>query len=263
MRCVALGLFAIALGVSSTVAAEPAPWLGIGYGNDGGGATVTEVYPGSGAASAGLRRDDVIVAIGGEPVMGDDLSKLIGRYRIGDRAPMLVYRGGRRLVVAARLQARPSPDELLHQRLVGYDLPDLAVERSGELTVDAWHGRPMAVVLMDAHCEACEDAITALADRFARGPLAEVPVEAWVLGQADELQAYLDRVPLPVAARRVDRERGRALLGGINPMREGAIVVVDAAGTIRYAASTGADQLADEGAARVAARLVADWRASR
>ena len=44
---------------------------------------------------------------------------------------------------------------------------------------------------------------------------------------------------------------------------EGAIVVVDDGGTIRYAASTTSGDLADDGAGRVATRVLADWRAGR
>ena len=50
---------------------------------------------------------------------------------------------------------------------------------------------------------------------------------------------------------------------GLNPATEGAIVVVDAAGTIRYAASTSSGALAEDGARRVAARVIADWDAGR
>ncbi len=260
---VVAGLLAIAV----PAGAEPPPWLGITYHPDPVGAVVTEVHPGSAAASAGLRRDDVIVAIGGEPVLASDLGSLIGRFQIGDRAPILVSRGGRRLRIAPRLRARPSPDELIHQRLVGYDLPDVAVVDRGGVAVTAsdWRGRPLVLALFDARCEPCASAVTALVDRFAAtAGDGEVPaIEAWVLAGPDELIAYRERVPLAVTTRRIDRELGAPLLGGLALAEDGAIVVIDATGTIRYAASTTSGELAHDGACRVAARVAADWRAGR
>jgi hypothetical protein len=252
--------------LAAPAAADQPPWLGITYHPDPDGAFVTEVHPGSAAATAGLRRDDVIEQIGGRTV-GTDLGAAIGSFHVGDRAPIVIHRGGRRLRLVVRLRARPTPDEMIHQRLVGYDLPDVALDAraGGEVAADDWHGRPLVIALYDARCEACASAVTALADGFraAGGPLADAPVEAWVLSAPEELRAYLALVPLPVPARRVDRDLGTPLLGGLTLEREGAIVVVDAGGTIRYAASTTSGELAADGAGRVAARVIADWRAGR
>lgn len=271
MRAARLAGLAIVAGFAASAAApaaaDPPPWLGVTYHGEPTGAVVTEVHPGSAAASAGLRRDDIIVAFGGDPVIASDLGSLIARYQVGERAPMLISRNGRRLRLTARLRARPSPDEMIHQRLVGHDLPDVAlVARGGdEIAASDWRGRPLVLALYDARCDVCAAAVTTLADglRASDGPLAEIALEAWVLSARDELPAYLARVPLPVATRRVDRLIGAPLLGGLNPATEGAIVVVDAAGTIRYAASTSSGALAEDGARRVAARVIADWDAGR
>ena len=59
------------------------------------------------AARAGLRAEDLVVAVDGVPVRGvDDLQRLLGEERIGaDGASLSVVRDGR---AAARSALRPS-----------------------------------------------------------------------------------------------------------------------------------------------------------
>lgn len=239
---------------ATAAAAEPSPWLGITYQGDRAGAVVREVHPGSAAAAVGLRPGDVIAEIGGIRV-SSDLGPVINRFRIGERPVLLVARDGRYLRVAPRLRARPTADEMVHLRLVGHDLPDV-------VDGDDWRGRPLAIALYDARCEPCATAVTALVDRFAAEGN-DVAIEAWVLAGDEELSAYLARVPLPVTTRGVERDRGTSLLGALDLGAEGALVVVDRGGTIRYAASTSSGELAHDGACRVAARVGADGRGSR
>ncbi len=55
---------------------------------------VVEVVPGSPAARAGLRAEDLIVAVDGDPVRGvDDLQRLMTGERIGTRVTLEVVRG--------------------------------------------------------------------------------------------------------------------------------------------------------------------------
>jgi S1-C subfamily serine protease len=59
---------------------------------------VVEVVEGSPAAAAGLRPEDLIVAVDGTPVAGvDDLQRLMTAERIGARVPATVVRDGVRL----------------------------------------------------------------------------------------------------------------------------------------------------------------------
>ncbi len=61
---------------------------------------VVEVVEGSPAAKAGLRPEDLIVAVGGMPVEGaDDLQRLMAGELIGERVTTAVVREGRRLDV--------------------------------------------------------------------------------------------------------------------------------------------------------------------
>jgi S1-C subfamily serine protease len=56
---------------------------------------VVEVLDGSPAAAAGLRAEDLIVAVDGEPVAGvDDLQRLMDGDRIGARCALTVVRDG-------------------------------------------------------------------------------------------------------------------------------------------------------------------------
>jgi S1-C subfamily serine protease len=64
------------------------------------GVEVVEVVEGSPAAQAGLRPEDLIVAVGGVPVEGaDDLQRLMAGELIGERVTAAVVREGRRLEV--------------------------------------------------------------------------------------------------------------------------------------------------------------------
>jgi Do/DeqQ family serine protease len=70
------------------------------------GAVIARVEPGSPAAAAGLRRDDLILAVDGSPITsGSDLRNRIGLDRIGDAVALTVDRGGRQRTVDVRIQA--------------------------------------------------------------------------------------------------------------------------------------------------------------
>ena len=61
---------------------------------------VVEVVEGSPAAKAGLRPEDLIVAVGGMPVEGaDDLQRLMAGELIGERVSVAVVREGRQLEI--------------------------------------------------------------------------------------------------------------------------------------------------------------------
>jgi S1-C subfamily serine protease len=62
------------------------------------GVEVTDLVPGGPAAVAGMRPEDVIVALGAEPVRDvPDLQRLLGQELIGRPVPMTVIRNGRLL----------------------------------------------------------------------------------------------------------------------------------------------------------------------
>jgi S1-C subfamily serine protease len=86
-------------------------WIGIAGGarplppvvGRGMAVEVVEVIAGSPAAAAGLRAEDLIVAVDGAPVRGvDDLQRLLGAERIGVEVRLDVFRGGTRRETVVR-----------------------------------------------------------------------------------------------------------------------------------------------------------------
>ncbi len=64
------------------------------------GVLVREVVDNSSASRAGLRTNDVIVAIDGKPVRSvPELQELVARYRPGDRVSLQIFRNGRPLEI--------------------------------------------------------------------------------------------------------------------------------------------------------------------
>ncbi len=94
------------LGITGvTISAEAADRLGV---DAEGGAVVDTVQPGTAADDAGLRRDDLIVAIDGEEIRTmDELVMAIRRRSPGDELRLTVIRDGERLELRAVLGERP------------------------------------------------------------------------------------------------------------------------------------------------------------
>ncbi len=101
------------------------------------GVLVTEVRPGEAADRAGLRSQDVIVAVDGRRVeRANELQQVIASYRPGDRVTVTIYRDGERREIAirlgeAQLSAEPQPEpvraEGTEERL-GIQVDDLTPE---------------------------------------------------------------------------------------------------------------------------------------
>jgi serine protease Do len=69
------------------------------------GVEVVEVVAGSPAATAGVRPEDLVVAVGDQPVLGvNDLQRLLTSDLIDRRVDLAVFRGGeqRRLALVPR-----------------------------------------------------------------------------------------------------------------------------------------------------------------
>lgn len=66
---------------------------------------------GTGAAAAGLRRDDVIVRLGGKKVTDfDSLGTALEGRQAGEVVPLVIYRGGEKMTVPMQLSHRPLPE---------------------------------------------------------------------------------------------------------------------------------------------------------
>jgi len=87
-------------------------FLGVGLAerNDGGqGAIITSVQPDSPAAKAGIRENDIVLSVDGEPIDGQvGLVAAIRDAEPGQTVEILILRAGNRLTVSATLVARVS-----------------------------------------------------------------------------------------------------------------------------------------------------------
>jgi putative serine protease PepD len=93
--------------------AIPRPWLGVtttpASPTHPDGAEVADVVSGGPAARGGVRRDDVIKQIDGQPVQDpEDVAAAIGTDKPGDRVTIEVERDGRTLTLHATLGKRPA-----------------------------------------------------------------------------------------------------------------------------------------------------------
>jgi serine protease Do len=68
--------------------------LGIAIADDKDGPKITQVFPNSGAAKAGLKVDDIITSVAGQAIKTRDaLTKALSAFRPGDTLDLLVRRG--------------------------------------------------------------------------------------------------------------------------------------------------------------------------
>jgi len=83
-------------------------YLGIALETVAQGAKVSQVMPGTGAAKAGLKVNDVVVALAGRAIKDhDSLIKSIQNYKPGDKVTLKVKRGDEELEFKAELGKRP------------------------------------------------------------------------------------------------------------------------------------------------------------
>ena len=92
-------------------------WLGVRLSNvpdavaatvgleNGGGAIITRITPGGPAASAGLRRNDIVTKFGGRAVADSrQLTRMVGEAQIGSTVQIEILRGNQRMTIAATIQ---------------------------------------------------------------------------------------------------------------------------------------------------------------
>jgi serine protease Do len=127
------------------------------------GAILTQVNPGSPAAKAGLKPDDVITAIDGRAVTsGGELTRTVALKRPGSTSTLTIYREGKKQDVKVTLGTRPdlegvaekqprANDQQESSRRVGVSLQNLDsrtaqqagfTERQGALITDVLPGSP-------------------------------------------------------------------------------------------------------------------------
>ncbi|MBZ4333691.1 trypsin-like peptidase domain-containing protein [Corallococcus interemptor] len=127
------------------------------------GAILTQITPDSPAAKAGLKPDDVVVAVDGKPVRSDsELTRTVALKKPNSVATLTLYRDGKKQDVKVTMGTRPdleglskkkpsANDEQDSSRRVGVSLQDLDArtasqagftERAGALITDIVPGSP-------------------------------------------------------------------------------------------------------------------------
>ena len=92
-------------------------WLGVGLKrsaeSDASGAVVGEIYPNTPAYKAGLQTGDVVISFDGQDIQNaDEFIRMVGGYRSGDSASMVVLRNGKKRTLSVTLGVRPSEKDL-------------------------------------------------------------------------------------------------------------------------------------------------------
>ncbi len=110
-----------------------------------GGVRLTQIYPGSPAAAAGLQVGDVVLAIDGDPVTArraedaDAFATQIRQYGPGNAATFTVWREGQTLQVPATLETQPVPPSEMpwwHDEQLEFAVRDLAFDDRVDLQLD-------------------------------------------------------------------------------------------------------------------------------
>lgn len=71
---------------------------------------VAQIVEGGGAAAAGIRVDDILIELDGQPVAGpEDVSRIVTSRRVGDELAVVVQREGEAVSLTATLGAHPDP----------------------------------------------------------------------------------------------------------------------------------------------------------
>jgi len=90
----------------------PIAYLGLDADEADGGMRITKVFPDTGAAAAGLREGDVVLAVAGTRTeIGLALGRAIRRHRPGESVEVRYRRDGAESTVSAVLSKRPEEDE--------------------------------------------------------------------------------------------------------------------------------------------------------
>jgi S1-C subfamily serine protease len=113
-------------------ATEGRPLLGVAYTtNDDGFPQIARVDEGTPAADAGLMADDVITAVDGDSVEGEDLAEIIGAYAPGDTITVTVTRDGEEMdfeVTLAEFAPMPSTRPGVRMQVLANTFLGISVE---------------------------------------------------------------------------------------------------------------------------------------
>ena len=237
---------AVVLSLVAPAAAKPSnpAFLGVGMNSinlpSGVVCQISLVTPGSSASEAGLRAQDVFVAIDGQQITTcDTLIDVIQAREAGQQVKIQVRREGQVITVKTQLLTRA---ELLRRRFVNQVLPTASVVRfddRSDAAIDA-HGKTTIIGWFEPRCAGCPGAFSAI-DRWARKRARPVhllaatrPPQSNNIDELKPIAAALD-VPLLVA----DEETFEKF--SITDVDRVFFMVIDCRGIVSYVAPIAPD----------------------
>ncbi|MFH2007004.1 MAG: redoxin domain-containing protein [bacterium] len=144
----------------STAPAQAAPWIGILMGDGNGGVSVTRVMPTSPAATAGLKKGDVLTFVNGQPVRSPKaVVAITGKSSPGQTLYLTIKRGGN--VFNKQLKVGTVPDMRTLLRLFWLNQPSPnfttpMINRSGSLQLSSLKGKAVIVYFWASWCDSCK-----------------------------------------------------------------------------------------------------------
>ncbi len=203
----------VALGLTASAAAQspPAPergWLGVGVrdlaaptavGLPEGAAhvEVNDVYPGSGAAIAGLELGEIILAIDDVPVTTPKelIAQLETRTR-GAVVKLTLWRQRARQDVTVTLGARPDINQITKDRLIDQPLPaDLTfvdLETGEKVTLGSLRGKPVLLEYWATYCGPCKKIVPWLTELKRRHRADGLTILSVTAEEREDVDAFLD-----------------------------------------------------------------------
>jgi membrane-associated protease RseP (regulator of RpoE activity) len=228
--------------VSADESSNPA-FLGVSMSDIGpsGPCRIGEVTPDSGAAQAGIRYGDLVIALDATPIANcDGLVKSIQAREPGQPVKIQVQRNGAALTLETAL---PSRADVLRKRFVGKPVPLKTLTRVDDLKTADLTGRGKTTIIGwydQSQCASCASAFSTISDwvrnKGSRTNISVMGVTASRGGLEPEALDHLKKaerrmdVPLLIA----DPETFSEL--SINDVKRIHFMVIDCRGIVSYTA---------------------------
>ncbi len=237
MALALVAIQAFSSGPADAQSTTPRPaWLGVAFVPAVGGVRVDEVIRDSPADVSGIRRGDIVLAVGGKATPTPQrLTAAVLEHAVGEEVSVRVRRAGRVMQLKAHLTERLNAGELLRRRLVDLEAPEFSlgvVHGKANGNLQEQQGKVVVLAFLTGWCKLCKESIEPLANLQA-----DAPRELVVLGITSEQKAHVDRfvashsLPLPLLHDRHNQVHQAYRHEGSGP----TIVIIGRDGLVRYA----------------------------